>query len=81
MKNIAIKVGASEDHPIDVSIEPGTTSSDILDHIKETNDVNLTGYGLSKEDGSNQFGNNDNIYPKVEDGEKLYAFKVSKVAS
>ena len=81
MKNIAIKVGASQDLPIDVSIEPGTTSSDILDHIKENKGINLTGFGLSKEDGSNQFGDNENIYPKVEDGEKLYAFKVSKVAS
>ena len=81
MKNIAIKVGANPDPPVDVSIEPGTTSSDILDHIKETQGINLTGYGLSKEDAKNQFGNNENIYPKVEDGEKLYAFKISKVAS
>ena len=81
MKNIAIKVGATQDPPIDVSIEAGTTSADILDHIKETKGINLNGYSLSKEDGKNQFGNNENIYPKVEDGEKLYAFKVSKVAA
>jgi len=81
MKNIAIKVGATDSEPIDVAIEPGTTTSDILDHVKETKGINLTGYGLSKVDGKNQFGNNENIYPKVEDGEKLFAFKISKVAS
>ena len=31
MKNIAIKVGAVQEQPIDVSIAPGTTSSDILE--------------------------------------------------
>lgn len=81
MKNLAIKVGATDLAPIDVTIEPGTTSADILDHIKDTKGTNLTGYALSKEDGKNQFGNNENIYPKIEDGEKLYAFKVSKVAA
>jgi hypothetical protein len=80
MKTIAIKVGATPDAPIDVNIEPGTTSSDILAHIKETKNKDLTGYALSKVNGGNQFHLMENIYPKVEDGEKLMAFHFSTVA-
>ena len=80
MKTIAIKVGATEEAPIDVNIEPGTTSSDILTHIKDAKGVDLTGYALSKENAGNQFVLTENIYPKVENGEKLFAFHVSKVA-
>ena len=79
MKNIAIKVGASDLEPIDVAIEPGTTSQDILDHIRESKGVNLDGYALSKENGTEQFMATQNIYTQVADGEKLYAFKVSRV--
>jgi len=79
MKNIAIKVGASDLEPIDVSIDPGTTSRDILEHIKQTKNVDLQGYALSKQNGAEQFGPAENVYPKVEDGEKLFAFKPSVV--
>ena len=79
MKTIAIKIGATEAEPIDVNIEPGTTSADILEHIKRIKGMDLGGYALSKENGQNQFALTENVYPKVENGEKLYAFQVSKV--
>ena len=78
MKNIKVEIEATELTPMNVPIEPGTTPSEVLDKVQELSGMDLTGYALSKGD-SKKFRKNQKIYPKVEDGEALYAFKVSKV--
>ena len=77
MKNIKVEIEATELTPVDVTIEPGTTPSEVLNKVQEISGMDLTGYALSKGDGK-KFRKNQKIYPKVEDGEELYAFKVSK---
>ncbi len=65
MKSIVvIKAGTGENS--DLSIDAGTTSSDIL------KELNLTGFILSKDDGKYVFGDTENVYAGVDDGEKLH---------
>jgi len=72
-KDLTIVVAASGDKK-DVTIEPGTTASDIL---KQTG---LQGYVLSKDgDSSTFFAPKQNVYPEVEDGQKLWATTDPKV--
>lgn len=66
MKNIVVIIAGSG-QPHDLAIEPGTTARDILGKL------GLNGYVLSKDAGQHTFGENENIYPEVDDGEKLYA--------
>jgi hypothetical protein len=74
MKRIAVKVAGSEQEPMDISIKPGTTASDIL------NQLNLPGYLLSTSTGSSQFfGEDEVVYPAVRDGDKLYATTPAEV--
>jgi hypothetical protein len=67
MKNIAIKVFGIEREPYDVVINPGTTPVDVV------RDLNLNGYKLTKDRDKEPFGDDENIYPLVEDGAKLFA--------
>jgi hypothetical protein len=68
MKRIAIKVAGSERGLIDVEILPGTTAGEVL------NDAGLRGYLLSTGPNSNRFfAEDENIFPYIADGDKLYA--------
>lgn len=68
MKRIAIKVAGSEQAPIDVEIDPGTTAGEILGQL------NLHGYLLSTGPNSTSFfGDTENVYARVQDGDKLFA--------
>ena len=73
-KNIAIIVaGAQGSSEIkDLSIKPGTAARDILGTL------GLDGYVISKADGK-FFNPQDNVYERVEDGEKLYATTAAEV--
>ncbi|MGP8321427.1 MAG: hypothetical protein ACT6FE_03765 [Methanosarcinaceae archaeon] len=61
---VVITAGTGENS--DLSIEAGTTSSDILKQL------NLSGYVLSKDNGQHVFGATENVYKEVDDGEKLH---------
>ena len=66
MKTVVVVVaGSGQAH--DLTIQPGTSAGDIL------NQAGLKGYVLSKDRGQHPFGQNENVYPEVDDGEKLYA--------
>jgi hypothetical protein len=66
VKNISVVIAGSGDIR-DIGIKPGTTAGDILRQL------NLNGYVLSKGQNEPPFGNGENIYPLVRDGDKLYA--------
>lgn len=66
MKSVVVTVaGTGEGH--DLTIEPGTTSQDIL------NQLGLKGYVLAKDNGRHVLGANENVYVAAQDGEKLIA--------
>lgn len=68
MKTIAIKVAGTEADPIDTTIYPGTTVAEVLGQY------NLQGYLLSTGPDSHRFCcDEENLYPLVADGDKLYA--------
>jgi hypothetical protein len=52
----------------DVSILPGTKARDVLSKLE------LRGFQLAKPDGG-AFGNNDDLFGGVAEGQKLYAAK------
>ena len=66
MKNIVVITAATGEHR-DLTIEPGTTAGDIL------KELNLSGYVLSKDSGNHVFGESENVYSEIDDGEKLHA--------
>ena len=68
MKNVVIAVAGTNGKREykDVSILPGTKSRDVL--LK----LDLTGFELTKPDGG-VFAFNDDLYPAVADGQKLFA--------
>jgi len=69
MKNITIVVAGSG-KILDCAIKPGTTPRDINEKLKER----LPGHcGFSPGEGEKFFGENENIYPLVKDGQKIYA--------
>ena len=63
----------SGDKIFDISVRPGTTSHDILSGL------GLKGHWLSSSD-SLQFGDNENVYGLVQDGQKLFASAPADVA-
>jgi len=74
MKNAVIIVAGTGQHH-DVQVEPGTTAGDVLSQ------VGLNGYVLSKDNGAHVFGNTENIYPDIDDGEKLHAASKTDVGT
>jgi len=64
-KNLSVVVAGSGAIK-DITIKAGTTAKDIV------RDLGLTGYKLSKKADEAPFGENENVYPQVEDGDKLY---------
>ena len=68
MKTIAIKVAGSDQEPLDVEIAPGTSAGDIIRQL------GLQGYLLSTGPASDRFfGDDENVYSAVADGDKLFA--------
>jgi hypothetical protein len=74
MKDIAVKIAGSDQPPIDRRIAPGTTAGELLA------DLGLAGYLLSSGPASKKFfGEDENIYVSVTDGDKLYASSPAEV--
>ena len=73
MKRIAVVVAGSTRGPQDVTIEPGATSHDVLSQL------GLEGYLLSAKGSTTYFGDDEVIYPKVVDGDLLYATTAAEV--
>lgn len=74
MKQITIVVAGTEGNDLkDVEIGPGTKPRDVLSQLK------LTGFQLSKPDGG-AFGFNDDLYPAVDAGQKVFATKSDVIA-
>jgi hypothetical protein len=70
-KSLAIKVAGS---PVihDVVIEPGTTAKDILDGL------DLQGFLLIKGPNDLPIAEDEEVYPLVKDGSKLYASTIAE---
>jgi hypothetical protein len=67
MKNITVVSAASGQHN-DLTIQPGTTVRDIRQQLSLDDRFILT-----PGRGSEPFGDDENIYPAIQDGAKLYA--------
>lgn len=68
MKQILIKRPAGESE--EIQVEPGTTASEILDHL------GLQDYRLRRpgsDDAEDYFAGDENVYSQVEDGDALKA--------
>lgn len=68
MKTILIKRPAGESEELE--IEPGTTASDILEHL-DLEDYRLRRPG--SEDAEDYFSGEENVYTQVQDGDALKA--------
>lgn len=66
MKNIVVQMAGSDQYH-DLTIEAGTTARDVLQQL------GLQGYVLSKDNGQHTFGDTENVYASVDDGEKMHA--------
>lgn len=75
MKNITV-VPAVGGPPKDMSIAPGTTARDILRELGCDESFILTNGR-----GAEPFGYDENVYPMVQDGAKLYASTPVEVGS
>ncbi len=74
MKRIAIKVAGSPREPQDAQIEPGTSAGEILRQL------GLDGYLLSTGPNSDRFfGEDENVYPALVDGDKIFATTKAEV--
>jgi hypothetical protein len=73
VKNAAVVVAGSTRGPQNVTIQPGTTAHDILSQL------GLEGYLLSTKGATTYFGDDENLYPKVVDGDLLYATTEAEV--
>lgn len=73
MKRATVFVAGTNRGPQDVVIQPGTTAHDVLTQL------GLEGYMLSAKSGQTYFGDDENLYPKVLDGDLLYATSEAEV--
>ena len=73
MKRLSIVVAGSTRGPQDVTIQPGTTAHEVLSQL------GLEGYLLSPKGAQTYFGDDENLYPKVVDGDLLYATTEAEV--
>ena len=67
MKNVALKLAGTEREPLDIAVTPGTTPADVF------RTLNLPDYKLSFGSEFPILGDDENIYPLVQDGVKLFA--------
>jgi len=74
MKNLAIKVAGAKGGMKDITIAPGTTAGEVLKRLA------LDNYVLTRGTDSAPFKSDENIYPEVEDGSKLFAITKAEVA-
>jgi hypothetical protein len=73
MKRITVVVAGTTRGPQDKTIQPGTTAHEVL------TDLGLEGYLLSPKGGTTYFGDDENLYPQVLDGDLLYATSSAEV--
>jgi hypothetical protein len=73
VKRLSIVVAGSTRGAQDVTIQPGTTAHDVL------NQLGLEGYLLSAKGGQTYFGDDENLFPQVLDGDLLYATSTAEV--
>ena len=71
MKNIAIKVCGTCEDPVDLTIEPGVTPTDIFSGLNFSQDKQNF-LLLCNSFQQAPFDNNEDIYDKVDDSEKLF---------
>jgi hypothetical protein len=67
MRRISIVIAGSTRGPQDVTIQPGTTAHQVLSQL------GLEGYLLSAKGSQTYYGDDENLYPQVLDGDLLYA--------
>lgn len=67
MKRIVVNVAGATNEYRDLTIEPGTTTNDIL------KELDLQGYQLSRDGADDILGPDENVYVAVADGTKLIA--------
>ena len=73
-KNIAV-VNAETGTVTDLGIEPGTKASEIISQLGLSSE-----YVLSSGRGQEPFGADENVYPEVSDGAKLFSSTPVEVA-
>jgi hypothetical protein len=73
MKRLSLVVAGSTRGAQDVTIQAGTTAHEVL------NQLGLEGYLLSAKGSNTYFGDDENLYPKVLDGDLLYATTTAEV--
>jgi hypothetical protein len=73
MKRISVVIAGSTRGAQDLTIQPGTTSRDVMTQL------GLEGYLLSAKGGNTYFGDDENLYPQVLDGDLLYATSSAEV--
>lgn len=66
MKRIIVKMTGTREY-WEVNIPPGSKSRDVLSQLK------LDGFQLCNPDGPVIFDLNDDLYPEVKDGQKIFA--------
>jgi hypothetical protein len=67
-KTLIISIpGAEGQKELPIDIVPGTKPRDVLQRLS------LTGFGLSRPGGGGMIGINEDLFPIVEDGQKLHA--------
>jgi len=80
-KSVTILVAGSK-NTYDLELEPGSTSRDIFETLNSDHGLDLdpTVFRLRSDRIGSFFGPNENVYAKVEPGEKLHAVKSIDVA-
>ena len=73
MKRATIVIAGTTRGPQDVTIQPGTTPHEVLSQL------GLNGYLLSTKGANTYFGDDENLYPKIVDGDLLYATSTAEV--
>jgi hypothetical protein len=67
MKRTEVRIAGSTREPQNLTIQPGTTASDIVRQL------GLTGYLLCAKGSETYFGDDENVYEQVSSGALLYA--------
>jgi hypothetical protein len=74
LKRISLVIAGSTRGPQDVTIQPGTTAHEVLSQL------GLNGYLLSAKGGQTYYGDDENLYPQVLNGDLIYATTAAEVA-
>ena len=67
MKSVALTVPGTG-RIVDLTVQPGTTAGDVLRSAKLPQE-----YWLSAEGNGSFFGQEEDIYPQIQDGQKVFA--------